>query len=274
MSRRRCGHHALWALVLVVGLPALAEAQLFPNLATRKRRRAECCNEAPVFKLYRQEYYGYHPTCWRQFPAGWGCPSPAAPNSAEALKEIQAELDRQPVGGAQPPDGGMQGPGPGAPGPELGPQPPPRAPGEELPGVPRDRSPFELDRPGSRPGGTPAPGLGPVPPRGGNPADAPPPPGGSGGGPAPLPPPGESASTEPATPPGSPLTLLDVSERNAPEPTQASNADAAPLRSPALPDPSNPLANPGFSTPAPLDAPPAPRRGILGGLFDRFRIRR
>ena len=39
-----------------------------------------CRQELPVFHAYRHQFYGYHPTCWRRFPPGWGCPSPEAPN--------------------------------------------------------------------------------------------------------------------------------------------------------------------------------------------------
>ena len=77
------------ALGLTMSLiaPSLAEAQqsgLFPNIGVR-RQRVPCAAEDPVYKLYRHEYFGYHPTCWRRFPAGWGCPSPEAPNAAAAF---------------------------------------------------------------------------------------------------------------------------------------------------------------------------------------------
>jgi hypothetical protein len=76
-------------LVVVLGAPALVEAQqsgLFPNASIR-RERVPCPHEDPVYRLYRHEYFGYHPTCWRRFPAGWGCPSPEAPNVAQAFRD-------------------------------------------------------------------------------------------------------------------------------------------------------------------------------------------
>src|SRR5436305_2490772 len=133
--RRRCrGPAAAAALGLLVGLPAIAEAQLFPNLPIR-RARPDCDHEAPVFQLYRHEYFGYHPTCWRRFPPGWGCPNPEAPNSAQAMQEIQDELQRQPAEPAPP--AGEGGVAPEAEGPQT-PAPPP---------LPPDRSPFEMDTP-------------------------------------------------------------------------------------------------------------------------------
>lgn len=69
---------------IVLGLPAAAEAQLFPRLPIR-RERTPCCEEPPVYKLYRHQYHGYFPTCWRRFPPGWGCPSPEAPSLAASI---------------------------------------------------------------------------------------------------------------------------------------------------------------------------------------------
>ena len=67
----------------VVDAPAFVQAQteLFP-LAPIKRERVPCPMEDPVYGLYRHQYFGYYPTCWRAFPPGWGCPSPEAPNPA------------------------------------------------------------------------------------------------------------------------------------------------------------------------------------------------
>ncbi|MHC5543662.1 hypothetical protein ACYOEI_36010, partial [Singulisphaera rosea] len=73
---------------MVLGAPMLAEAQqsgLFP-LAPIRRERVPCAAEDPVYGMYRKEYFGYHPTCWRKFPAGWGCPSPEAPNVEQAFR--------------------------------------------------------------------------------------------------------------------------------------------------------------------------------------------
>ena len=88
-SRRRFRSPAAWALVVVFGAPALVEAQqsgLFPN-APINRERVPCPHEDPVYRLYRHQYFGYHPTCWRRFPEGWGCPSPEAPNVAQAFRD-------------------------------------------------------------------------------------------------------------------------------------------------------------------------------------------
>src|SRR4051812_1774071 len=70
---------ALLFVAVVLGAPSLASAQLFPNLPIR-RERTPCANENPQYKMIRQEYWGYYPTCWRRFPPGWGCPSAEAPN--------------------------------------------------------------------------------------------------------------------------------------------------------------------------------------------------
>src|SRR3954454_16823685 len=79
---------AAWALAGSLAVPAIAQAQLFPNRPARKRQRVDCAQELPVFQIYRHEFYGYHPTCWRRFPPGWGCPSPEAPNwPAELIRE-------------------------------------------------------------------------------------------------------------------------------------------------------------------------------------------
>ena len=47
-----------------------------------------CDREDPTYKIYKQQYFGYHPTNWRTFPAGWGCPSSEAPDRAKSLKDI------------------------------------------------------------------------------------------------------------------------------------------------------------------------------------------
>jgi hypothetical protein len=92
--RRRLVRRAAWALAVVLGGPALAEAQLFPNHQI-KRQRTPCCQENPIYGLYRRQYYGYFPTCWRRFPPGWGCPSPEAPSSAAAMEEIRRMIEAE-----------------------------------------------------------------------------------------------------------------------------------------------------------------------------------
>ena len=133
-----------WILALGLTLsliaPSLAEAQqsgLFPNMGVR-RGRVPCAAEDPVYKLYRHEYFGYHPTCWRRFPAGWGCPSPEAPNAAAAFKAFPRDTP-PPIApedggdGVGPADGGNMGTKPGLPNPT------------DLPLPDGDASPFDLD---------------------------------------------------------------------------------------------------------------------------------
>jgi hypothetical protein len=89
-SKRRGRGLVLATLTLIVSLPGLARAQqtgLFP-LAPIKRQRVPCDQEDPIYKTYKHQYFGYHPTCWRAFPAGWGCPSPYGPDKAKSFKEF------------------------------------------------------------------------------------------------------------------------------------------------------------------------------------------
>ncbi len=145
-SRRRLGWATAAALAFVVGAPGLAHAQqsgMFP-LAPIKRERVPCELENPAFKLYRHQYFGYHPTCWQKFPAGWGCASPEAPNAARAF----ADLPRDPVDIEPGPGPGDEQPG-DMPGPRGPAQPPPG-----LPPLPSGDSPFNTDpRPNTPPAG-------------------------------------------------------------------------------------------------------------------------
>jgi hypothetical protein len=150
---KRASSPAVWALALVLGAPALVQAQtqLFP-LAPIQRHRVPCPMEDPVYGLYRHQYWGYFPTCWRTFPPGWGCPSSESPDVARAFQERPREKlpPLPPEGGelAPLPPGEEQPPAPGM----RGRTPPP------LP--PTERSPFEIDtapRP-TPPAGGPAPG--------------------------------------------------------------------------------------------------------------------
>lgn len=142
--------------------PAVAEAQqpLFPNLTTHKRARVPSCEENPLYKLYRQQYYGYYPTCWRRFPAGWGCPSPEAPNTAQALADIRKEIERsqreQGGTGDEPKEPGMEAPEPGP-----APGTPPAPAGDATIPLPPERSPFEVTPPT---GGAAPPARGPTTP--------------------------------------------------------------------------------------------------------------
>jgi hypothetical protein len=158
LSWRRVGSSSALALTLVVGLPALAQAQLFPNLFVQ-RKRADCANEPPFYGHVRHDYFGYYPTCWRRFPEGWGCPCPNPD-----LPNMAAELVRQP-----------RDPKPAAPddfdmptgerdrlNPDLGPDAAPlRRPGNDplTPPLPGNiRSPFDVDPNPNRPA---VPGSGP-----------------------------------------------------------------------------------------------------------------
>ncbi|GAC1472048.1 MAG: hypothetical protein NVSMB9_18820 [Isosphaeraceae bacterium] len=113
--------------------------------------------EDPIYRLYRHEYYGYHPTCWRRFPGGWGCPSPEAPNPAESFRV----LPRQAPPAADTVDGaaeGEQGPNGAAPGTTTVPGTPDPNALPPLPGG--DRSPFELDPKANQPEGQRGPASG------------------------------------------------------------------------------------------------------------------
>jgi hypothetical protein len=150
----------------MVGLAGRAQAQqsgLFP-LAPIRRQRVPCDQADPVYKAYKQQYFGYHPTCWRRFPAGWGCPSPEAPNREQALREIPPGERAGPERGEVPMEE------PGAP-PTGG-----ARPGATLP--PEGRSPFDMDTtapgaapPTGPPQGRPAPRATPPPEGGRSPFD-------------------------------------------------------------------------------------------------------
>src|SRR5262249_4029368 len=91
-TNARRGAHALTMVVLTaaVSLSGRVEAQqtgLFP-LAPIRRQRVPCDQEDPTYKIYKHQYFGYHPTCWRTFPAGWGCPSAEAPNKEQSFRAL------------------------------------------------------------------------------------------------------------------------------------------------------------------------------------------
>ena len=90
MRRIRVGswsRPALFALAALLLGPAMAHAQLFPRMNI-KRERVPCAVENPAYKMQREMYYGYYPTCWRKFPPGWGCPSPEGPDLISSLKAV------------------------------------------------------------------------------------------------------------------------------------------------------------------------------------------
>lgn len=267
-SRSRTGWATAWALAVVVGAPALAHAQqggLMP-LHPIRRERVPCPMEDPTFRLYRQEYYGYHPTCWRRFPAGWGCPSPEAPDAAASFRERK----RDPLPQEYSPDAGPEGqPGaetedmPGAARPAPG-AANPRTPNQNaLPPLPSERSPFDLD---NKPGDPPAadsPPAGRAAPPAERPND-----GGSG-----LPP-----VNEPTAPTTTPAPVAPSPRPPAAPGASRDGRAEAPLL--ALPDPT---VNPSSGLSAPNEPGPAttrtageaPRRtSIMSSLFSGRAFRR
>jgi hypothetical protein len=118
--------------------------------------------EDPVYRLNREQYYGYFPTCWRRFPQGWGCPSPEAPDVEKAFRDLPLEKPSE----LAPIQGEEMGPIPGLPAgePGAGAEGMPGQPGRpgpgNLPALPRGgRSPFEIDEgmPATPPGTSPNP---------------------------------------------------------------------------------------------------------------------
>jgi len=287
-SWRRLRSPAAWAFVLTLGAPMLAEAQqggLFP-LAPIRRQRVPCQNENPVYGLYRHEYFGYHPTCWRRFPAGWGCPSPEAPDAAASFAKrprdpafaLHPEDEEGPIG----PD--REGMGPDEPGMPGGPEE------DQLPPLPEGRAPFQPDvRPDEAPAprSTPRPSAPPAGP-GSNPLELLPPPADTPGekpaSPAAAAAPAETSQGELPALPGpveSPLLALPDPSATAPSSPSTSVPTAA-ATAPGLetPAPGRPMLGPGASTALPIGGraasnptpAQAPRRtSLLGGLFSRTR---
>lgn len=168
LSWRRAGASSALAMVLVVGLPALAQAQLFPNMWIQ-RERTPCPNEPAFYKHIRHNYYGYYPTCWRKFPEGWACPcpNPEIPDAATSFRSIprdpkpealpsdeDLDLDR----GARPPAGPRMDSGrPGIDNSELPPLPgdlPPALGEPRRPGIPNPTTPSGPGTVPGRPGST------------------------------------------------------------------------------------------------------------------------
>ena len=146
-SRRREQGLVLAVLTVVLSLPELARAQqggLFP-LSPITRKRVPCDQEDPIYKIYKHQYFGYHPTCWRKFPEGWGCPSREAPNKEQAFKDLpllsgtDENPDTMKPEDETPAEGGRPG------GRQALPNPPTN-----------ERSPFDMDKPDT----TPAPPRG------------------------------------------------------------------------------------------------------------------
>jgi hypothetical protein len=276
----------LAVLTLVVCLPEVAWAQqggLFP-LAPIKRHRVPCDQEDPIYKVYKHQYFGYHPTCWRTFPPGWGCPSREAPDKEKSFKEFPLQSAEQPLDTGEAPEEGM------TPRPGTGPTRPAVPP---LPGG--GRSPFEespdMDKPGAAPGAAPAQPRGnqvPLPTEPGDPfeldkpAKPATPPRGAQGAPA-----GPGAANNgpelsaPAEPPGA-VEGTRTTRNELFDGPEAQEEEGGPI-----------LALPKFNLPPVTDAgvpfgvtppqPPAntdanmaaantntPRRGFLSGLFSNL----
>lgn len=152
-TRRRWSLAMVVAATWVLGHATPSDAQLFPNLPIQ-RPKVPCDQEAPYYKVFRQHYHGYFPTCWRAFPKGWACPcpNPEQPDWAGAIAKIPLQKDPQyfqdltaPIGEEGLGPDGMEGPLPGREGEPIRPANP--------------RSPFEMDEPNPRDRG-PRPGAG------------------------------------------------------------------------------------------------------------------
>jgi hypothetical protein len=270
---RGCGL-VLAVLTLVSSLPELARAQqtgLFPNMNVR-RQRVPCDQEDPIYKVYKHQYYGYHPTCWRTFPSGWGCPSREAPNREQSFKEIPLQagerlpsLDQPGTDEMTPPPGTTRPGMPALPGGgrspfEEEPGAPPGAPrGGQNPRQPPQRDPFELDKPDAP--AAPAPGQ-PRPPGAGAATNGP------------------ELSAPAATPPATQGARTSRNEstdeavaRDDDGPLLAlPSVNLAPVDDPGVPfgtQPPPPAAPTASSTTA-TTAATTPRRGFLSGLFSNL----
>ncbi len=248
-SRKRLGWSATWALALIFGAPVLATAQtteLFP-FRTITRERVPCAMEDPVYKLYRTEYYGYHPTCWRKFPTGWGCPSPEGPDAAKAFQILPRDKPdaAEPIDGDNAMDDGGRDPAR-----------PARGNRGALPPLPaNERNPFDLDDAGAKP------------PTGNPPANKP----------AADPPAEGGAGLAPATEPEANAPVPPPATRERPE-----NENVQPLL--ALPDPtvapSSTIARGGpgpdaavVSSTSMMPARAPRRTSMLGNLLNGLRRR-
>ncbi len=275
IQRRRPSLAVLASLGMLGAFPSFARGQLLPNLPLHARTKPPCTSESPALQMVRREYYGYHPTCWRKFPAGWGCPSPEAPNAAAAFAERKRDRpnpnlpdgsDELPAANPDMPDMPAERPGPGM----------DERTNPAFPALPSggNRSPFELDTnpstpkpgPGNSPRGPERPGLdgGPT----GSPLDAP---------------------TRPA-----PGAATRAARRR--QPTLTSNSST--MDAPSFPDATPPLSSSASIDPLPgsIASPPAlgdvggsdedafgsspkpqtasKRQGLLAGLFGNANTRR
>jgi hypothetical protein len=283
-SRNRGLGPVLAVLTLVAAMPELARAQqsgLFPN-APIKRQRVPCDQEDPVYKIYKEKYFGYHPTCWRPFPTGWGCPSPEKPDVEKSFREQKLGTSEGMQTDAASPLDAQEGDQPVVPRPSL-----PTPPGG------RQVSPFEqLGPEGDKPANPPAPRQDQKPPA--DIFDSPDKP------PADAPNAPRAGRTRPASPPvGDPGPELSAPEqparlggartsRLAPAEEADTREDDGPLLS-TLPNVSLPpvgttpagapfgtqvaqgdTMNADAATTQTTPANSAPRRGFLSGLFNNL----
>jgi hypothetical protein len=276
---------AVWSVLAILGIPALAEAQtqLFP-LAPIQRQRVPCPMEDPVYGQYRAQYFGYFPTCWRSFPPGWGCPNPEIPDVAAAFVKQKRDPLPEPLPPYDMEPGAEPGPGPGQGG--AAPAGRGRTP---VPALPPPRSPFELDTPAAPAGGATPPQAArsrapvmPVPSTRTDPVPTPDEKESGVEGSAPLlalPDPVEAAPAPAASPAGNegesanhePSGLLPEA---VPAPRLAAGAQP-PMPGPAAPVPNltanllpPPAVEPSVASPAPLPVQAPQRRGPISTLFN------
>jgi hypothetical protein len=270
-SRIRKHGLVLAVLTFIVSVPELARAQqsgLFP-LAPIKRQRVPCDQEDPVYKIYKEKYFGYHPPCWRPFPTGWGCPSPEKPDVEKSFREMKLGAGgNAPVGESDEMQQGEQPLGrpeiPDLPGGGRSPFEQPVPPGGDKPANPAaprpGTSPFDL------PAGAPAnnPGAAPAAPRSGRVQPARPL---TGEGSPELSAPEQPARLEGTqtsrTPRNDDGPLLSVGDITVPPVSDADDAFGA---GPASSGTTTTDATPAQGAPA--SSPP--RRGFLSGLFNNL----
>jgi len=259
-------------LALTVSLSERAWAQqggLFP-LAPIRRERPACQNEDPVYKFYKHQYFGYHPTCWRTFPAGWGCPSKEVADKAKIFHD-------QPLG--RDPEMSEEGAGPEE---EMAAPPAGNAPLDA--NLPPDRDPFATDpgqpRANPLPRGNQAPQATPPPDGARSPFDEIP----KGASLSPSQRGPRTRTAAPAAPDNAPdlMSPAGQPEQDAAARSTAGIADDPATRGDdgpvlAVDDSDAPRAGDAGSlfdaqpvppaAPTTANPPPAPRRGILGNLF-------
>jgi hypothetical protein len=273
----RLGSPAWLAVGLVILVPALAEAQLFPN-RTIRREKPNCASEPPFYKQVRRDYFGYYPTCWSRFPAGWACPCPDTElQSMRAAYGNNPDINRKPGNG-----GGRFGDEDSETG-EKNPDMPPNS-GErnDLPLPPGGASPFETDPKPANPPNPPPPGRNTGPGNSG--ANLPP----SSASPSnlelpSLPATSPTSSNEPAAGPGSIAMYPDdatLTSNNSSLRPDLGPLPTAPTPAPFTPENGSTTVSVSTSTdgetvlgtPAPTQPPAAQapkRRSLLSQLFNR-----